>query len=305
MKFFLTLLAILSLLGAESSITSQKLHFKNINKNIMQNIASYAISEKFDGVFGVWDGENMRSKSGKIIAIPRCFADKLNVLNLPKGAFMEGELWIDYAHFEELSSITRRQNPTCADYEKVRYLIFNAPTALYRCNHEAIRGNPHCIYSVESDAVFTMAQNLAQIVPFCDSSNAQICVIRQVRVDSQKALWDFLSAITQKGGEGVIVRDSTTAYKLKAQNDAECKIIDFSRGKGRLSGKVGAIICESLEDKNSGIEGGKIFRIGSGLSDEMRINPPKIGTIITYKFSGVSKNGIPKHTRFLRIYNEN
>ena len=72
-------------------------------------------------------------------------------------------------------------------------------------------------------------------------------------------------------------------------------------GKGRLSGKIGAIICESLEDKNAEIKQGKIFRIGSGMDDKMRENLPKIGTIISYKFSGVSKNGVPKHTRFWRI----
>ena len=102
----------------------------------------------------------------------------------------------------------------------------------------------------------------------------------------------------------MILRDSHTAFKLKAQHDAECKIIDYTRGKGRLSGKVGAIVCKSLADKNSGIKNGIIFRIGSGLSDEMRTNPPKIGTIITYKFSGVSKNSVPLHTRFWRVYRE-
>lgn len=57
---------------------------------------------------------------------------------------------------------------------------------------------------------------------------------------------DFFNAIIAKGGEGVILRDSQISFKLKAQNDAECKIIDYTRGKGRLSGKIGAIICESL-----------------------------------------------------------
>ena len=303
MKFSLLIIFTLTTFTAFGA-ESKSLHFKNINKNIMQNIASYAISEKFDGVRGIWDGENMRSKSGKIITIPSCFSDKLSILNVPKGEFVEGELWIEYGAFEAISSIARRKNPTCEDYSQVRYLIFNAPTALHCKNQSAIH-NPHCIYDTESNSVFTMAQNLAQIVPFCDSTTAQICVIRQVRVDSTKALWDFFNEIIKKGGEGVILRDSNIAYKLKERNDAECKIIDFSRGNGRLSGKVGAIVCESLEDKNSGIKKGKIFRIGSGLSDEMRTNPPKIGSIITYQFSSVSKNGIPKHTRFLRIYNEN
>ena len=132
----------------------------------------------------------------------------------------------------------------------------------------------------------------------------QIRTITQHKFHSSKELQDFFDAVVAKGGEGVILRDSHTAFKLKAQHDAECKIIDYTRGKGRLSGKVGAIVCESLADKNAGIKNGIIFRIGSGLSDEMRTNPPKIGTIITYKFSGVSKNSVPLHTRFWRVYRE-
>lgn len=298
MKIFLILLAVLT-----TNAESQTLHFKNINKNIIQNIALYAVSEKFDGVRGIWDGQNMRSKSGKIIAIPRCFADKLAILNVQNGKFVEGELWIDYNAFEAISSIVKRQNPSCEDYAKVKYLIFNIAGAFKCENKNAMQGNPHCID--ETNNIFTMTQNLVQIVPFCNSANVQICVIRQMRIDSQEALWDFFNTIIKKGGEGIIVRDYATAHKLKSQNDAECKIIDFSRGKGRLQDKVGAIICETLADKNSGIESGKIFRIGSGLSDKIRTNPPKIGTIITYQFSGISKNGIPKHARFLRIYNEN
>ncbi len=286
--------------------SDSNLIFKNLDSRldsrVVDNLNDYAVSEKFDGIRALWDGQNMFSKSGKILAIPRCFSEKLAILDLPKGDFVEGEIWIDYGAFEAISSVIRRKNPTCEDFSKVKYLIFNAHTAISHCEkREAIRGNQHC---QKYDSVVDMAQNLAKIVPFCDSTNAQICVIRQVRVDSQKELSDFFNAVIAKGGEGVIVRDSRVAFKLKPQNDAECKIIDFSRGKGRIRGKIGAIICESLENKNSGIAKGKIFRIGSGLSDEIRSNPPPIGTIITYKFSGISKNGIPKHTRFLRIYAE-
>ncbi len=290
MRFFLALWAIWANLWALDSSHSN-LVFKNLDlsdshldSRVVDNLSDYFVSEKFDGIRGIWDGQNMFSKSGKILAIPRCFAEKLAVLNLQKGDFVEGELWIDYGAFEEISSIARRKNPTCADFGKVKYLIFNAHLG-------------------ESSDFLA---NLTKIQSILDSQDSaqEIQVITQHKFATQKELSDFFNAVIAKGGEGVIVRDSRVAFKLKPQNDAECKIVDFSRGKGRIRGKVGAIICESLEDKNSGIKGGVIFRIGSGLSDEMRENPPKIGTIITYKFSGVSKNGIPKHTRFLRIYAE-
>lgn len=291
MRFFVALWAIWANLWALDSSDSN-LVFKNLDlsvdsrldSRVVDNLNDYFVSEKFDGIRALWDGQNMFSKSGKILAIPRCFADKLAILDLQKGDFVEGELWIDYGAFEAISSIARRKNPTCEDFGKVKYLIFNAHLG-------------------ESSDFLA---NLTKIQSILDSQDSaqKIQVITQHKFATQKELSDFFNAVIAKGGEGVIVRDSRVAFKLKPQNDAECKIVDFSRGKGRIRGKVGAIICEALMDKNSGIKGGVIFRIGSGLSDEMRENPPKIGTIITYKFSGVSKNGIPKHTRFLRIYAE-
>lgn len=284
MKAIFTLCVVLAWIFA-LDFRDSNLTFKNLDspESIAENIESYAISEKFDGVRGIWDGKEMFSKNGKKLAIPPCFAEKLAILELKDGEFVEGELWADYGKFAEVSSLARRKNPTCAEFESVKYLIFNAQ------------------FNESSDFL----ANLSKIQSILESHKTpQIRTITQHKFSSSKELQNFFDAVVAKGGEGVILRDSHTAFKLKAQHDAECKIIDYTRGKGRLSGKVGAIVCESLADKNAGIKNGIIFRIGSGLSDEMRTNPPKIGTIITYKFSGVSKNSVPLHTRFWRVYGE-
>ena len=260
--------------------------FKNLDLQdlgAVENIEKFAVSEKFDGVRGIWDGRTMFSKRGKKLAIPPCFVEKLAVLNLQNGEFVEGEFWTNYGDFEKISSLARRKNPTCADFDGVKFLIFNA----------------HLNESSDFLA------NLARISSLLQShESTQIQVIPQHKFSNANEVADFFNAVIAKGGEGIILRDSQTAFKLKAQNDAECKIIDYTRGKGRLSGKVGAIICESLADKNAGIKNGAIFRIGSGMDDKMRENPPKIGTIISYKFSGVTRNGMPKHTRFWRVRDE-
>lgn len=292
MKIFYVLCAIFGAIfaldSADSNLQFKNLDFKNLGKI---KIDSFMVSEKFDGVRGIWDGENMFSKRGKILPIPRCFSQNLARLGLKNGEFVEGELWISYGAFEAISGLLKRKNVACEDFRGVKFLIFNAQL-----------GNKS-----------NFSQNLAEIKARLDSALdsakdkdlEQIQVIPQHKFSKIADLQDFFNAVVARGGEGLILRDFNGAFKLKLRQDAECKIIDFSRGKGRIRGKVGAIICESLEDKNSGIKGGKIFRIGSGLIDEMRSNPPKIGTIITYKFSGLSKNGTPKHTHFLRVYNEN
>jgi DNA ligase 1 len=49
---------------------------------------------------------------------------------------------------------------------------------------------------------------------------------------------------------------------------------------------------------NEGIE----FKIGSGFTDADRRNPPKIGSIVTYKYYELTKNGKPRFPIYLRPY---
>jgi len=51
-------------------------------------------------------------------------------------------------------------------------------------------------------------------------------------------------------------------------------------------------------------ESGRRFRIGTGFSNKERRNPPTVGTLITYKFTGTTKKGLPKFASFLRIYQQ-
>ena len=44
-----------------------------------------------------------------------------------------------------------------------------------------------------------------------------------------------------------------------------------------------------------------LFRIGSGFKDKDRDNPPKIGTLITYRYRGFTRKGTPKFATFVRV----
>ena len=46
---------------------------------------------------------------------------------------------------------------------------------------------------------------------------------------------------------------------------------------------------------------GQHFRLGSGLSDALRRQPPPIGTRITYRYQHLTKNGVPRFPRYLRV----
>ena len=45
------------------------------------------MSEKYDGVRAIWDGEKMTTRGGRVVEIPPSFVKKL-----PK-AKLDGELW--------------------------------------------------------------------------------------------------------------------------------------------------------------------------------------------------------------------
>ena len=89
-----------------------------------------------------------------------------------------------------------------------------------------------------------------------------------------------------KGGEGLMIKDPKSKYehkrsykllKVKVFIDAEAKVLGWEYGTGRCENMMGAL---KVKDVKSGV----LFKIGSGFDDKMRHNPPKNGTIVTYKY---------------------
>jgi hypothetical protein len=85
---------------------------------------------------------------------------------------------------------------------------------------------------------------------------------------------------------------STTLLKVKTFYDEEALVIGHKASKS-LTGMVGALECE--------LPNGKRFDVGSGLNFDQRRKPPKIGSVITFKFQELSNNGHPRFPTFLRV----
>ena len=49
---------------------------------------------------------------------------------------------------------------------------------------------------------------------------------------------------------------------------------------------------------------GKEFNIGSGFNILQRKNPPALLSRVTYKYNGLTKNGLPRFPVFLRVRDE-
>lgn len=313
---------------------SNLLLLKNFDSKIINdnNIAEFLISEKLDGMRAVWNGNQFISRSGNVINAPKCFTQHYPNL------FLDGELWSKRDDFNNIISIIKKlnispknnENPNnCYGWENIKFYVFDVlPLAYSPIANAKSSANISLIDCNKKDEKLCFLESRLQILQhyLTDSINGQVTTIRiikQEKLDSIHSLESKLDTLTKQGAEGLVIRKNNAPYtigrsnynfKLKKFQDSECKIKEITQGKGKYKGKMGAIICEQTlqsftphthpklnkNNKNETIT----FKIGSGFSESMRTNPPKIGTIITYKFQGFSKNGLPKFPTFLRIYSK-
>ncbi|HMB15930.1 MAG TPA: DNA ligase [Pelovirga sp.] len=236
-------------------------------------VAGWWMSEKLDGIRGYWDGSQLYSKNGTLLAAPKEFTAELPPFPL------EGELWGGRGTFEQTSSIVMRHQPH-KGWLTIHFAIFDVPSAPGPFRQRLLA-----------------AHNWFEQRP-----SPYAFVIEQIPVDHHEQLVLELNRIEALGGEGLIIRDPDAPYqagrrphilKVKHFSDAEATVLAHLPGQGRNVGRLGALLVRNGE----GIE----FRIGSGLNDKDRANPPAIGTVISYKYHGYYQSGIPKFPSYLRI----
>ena len=241
------------------------------------DVSQYLVSEKLDGVRAIWNGKTLNFRSGKEINAPRWFID-----GLPKQA-LDGELWLGRQKFDQLSGIVRREVADDQAWRQVRYMIFELPGAAgdFRERAEAIR------------------QLVRQAnVPWLQE-------IEQFSVVDRNSLQKLLKNIVKGGGEGLMLHRADAPYetgrsdillKVKPWKDAEAVVVGVLPGKGKNTGRMGALRVRGQD--------GKEFSLGSGFSDELRRNPPAPGTMVTYRYHDVTSKGLPRFASFLRIHEE-
>ena len=83
--------------------------------------AGYLVSEKYDGVRALWDGERLRFRSGAPVPAPQAFLRQLPPQPL------DGELWLQRGRFSTLAGLVKRQGAQAADWAGIRYQLFELP----------------------------------------------------------------------------------------------------------------------------------------------------------------------------------
>ena len=234
----------------------------------------FLVSEKFDGVRAVWDGQRLRFRSGREIAAPLWF-----VRALPDHP-LDGELWMGRGQFDRLSGVVRQLLPDEAGWRAVRYLVFDAPG----------RGETFELRWQALQSVIDAARQ-----PW-------LLRVEQTRMDTAAVLQQRLDALVRDGGEGLVLHRADALwqsgrtqalFKFKPELDAEAQVVGYLPGKGRFAGMTGALEVRTPQ--------GVVFALGSGLSDAQRRNPPEVGSWVTYRYRDRTTKGVPRFATFVRV----
>jgi DNA ligase-1 len=112
------------------------------------------------------------------------------------------------------------------------------------------------------------------------------------------ALNKFLEKIVLLKGEGLIIKNPNLEYINKRSKNS-LKVKKFYDEEGIVQKRnYNKNKMKSLTLK---LKNGKTFNLGNGFSDKERLNPPKIGAQVTFKYYDLTKNGKPKFASFLRV----
>jgi DNA ligase-1 len=112
-------------------------------------------------------------------------------------------------------------------------------------------------------------------------------------VESAAQAYDIMERVVARGGEGVVLRNPASGemLKLKPASDDEARVIGYTPGSGRNLG-VGSLVLSWR---------GRQFKLSVGLSGRNRLNPPALGAHVTFSFDGLTRNGLPRNARFMRV----
>jgi DNA ligase 1 len=275
--FHFRLLAVLGTLGGMLPALAKSSLPVLLAQNAPRGIdpSGYLVSEKLDGVRALWDGKVLRFRSGRTIAAPAWFTSKLPTTPL------DGELWLARGQFDLLSGTVRKAQPVNTEWQQVKYMVFELP-----------QGSG------------TFAQRAAQLQSVVQAAAwPALQVVEQFALANPAALQAKLKSTTAAGGEGLMLHlasapvatgRSEVLLKLKAVQDAEATVVGHVAGKGKYAGLLGALDVKTA----SGLR----FKLGTGLTDADRQNPPAIGSVVTYTYRDTTPSGKPRFASFLRLH---
>lgn len=242
----------------------------------IDTVAAYLVSEKLDGVRARWDGRRLWTRSGHRIDAPAWFT-----AGWPAHP-MDGELWHGRGQFQRTSDLVRALHSDDGAWRGLRFMAFDLPA--------------------DEGGFARRSTRLRSLVLAAEAP--QLAVIAQYHLRDHAALDNRLKAVVAAGGEGLMLHRADARYragrsdgllKYKRSDDDEARVVGYRPGKGKYAGMIGALVVEDAR--------GRRFALGSGLRDADRAHPPKIGSVVTFRYNGLTRTGTPRFARYLRVRN--
>ncbi len=246
------------------------------------------MSEKLDGVRALYKDGRFVSRQGNEYGPPDWFRQGLGDRTL------DGELFLGRAEFAKTISIVKSQNSGDA-WKEITFRVFDAPEI-----------------GLAFEARTEFCKQTLSAAPYAKVLDQTLC-------EGVTHLKRELFRIEAIGGEGLMLRRpgslyepgrSHTLLKVKSFYDSEAEVVGHLSGKGRLKGMLGALRMRTVRDANLVVGGkscllraGVEFELGTGMADSHRRLPPKVGSVVTFSFQELSKDGIPRFPVFVAVRN--
>ncbi|KAH9488493.1 hypothetical protein Btru_062265 [Bulinus truncatus] len=138
-------------------------------------------------------------------------------------------------------------------------------------------------YSVDPTG-WWMSEKMDGITLLWDGRPPHATLVEQTLCKGKEHLQQEFNRVLHNGGEELLLRHpkSNTVLKLEKLYSAEAVVIAHK--------EKNTILCQ--------MEKGVQFSLSHGLTDLERLNLPKIGSVVKFHFSKLSKSGIPLNPFF-------
>lgn len=151
---------------------------------------------------------------------------------------------------------------------------------------------------------------LVSAIEKASNVNRPYKVVDTRQVNNMQEANDLFNEFLIKGSEGIILKNADGIWenkrakhqvKMKAELDADLKVISWVEGTGKYASKLGSLICESADGKLK-------VSVGSGFNDEQRDNlsaEDVVGKVITVKYNErINSKNKDEDSLFLPIFVE-
>jgi len=225
------------------------------------------MSEKLDGVRAIWTGTDFISRSGKVFPAPAEMRAAM-----PSGVAIDGELFGGRGKFQTFIGKIRR-----GIWDDITFKAFDTIT------EEPFEARQATLMALDLPAWFE--------------------VVEQVECLSKAHLEQYEQNLVEQGAEGVMLRKPQSLYQHKRSSDLlkikrfqsdEAEVIGYEQGTGKHANRVGALVAKFA---------GQVFKLGTGLTNEERENPPAVGSIVTFSFFELTDGGKPRFPSFVGVRN--